>query len=230
MRRQCIPIRVYLDEVAEEMLERRARDPITGKTEVIGNMNYKDWYEKNVEKYGQDAIDKAYKMTRNKAGDEKQYKQYKKVLDDKNIGTLENFKNIKYNDEKAWKDMKLSFLRKSGITTENGAKEYIKLVDKRVHEGKQGKHILGHNNYITGKSYITIPISQVQELVNRYAGTGELLFNKNGWVKKELVRADKIIGVAVTGKVENETNYFKIHYSKNGLHIVPYYWKKGERK
>lgn len=221
--------RAYVDDIAERRMTRWARDPVTGETSVIGNKTYKEWYQDNVAKYGQETVDMSYKMTKNKNSDLKQYKQYKDVLGAKSVGTLENFKKIKYNKEE-WKDLKLDFLRKTGITTEKVAKEYINLLDKSVHEGKQGKHILGHNNYISGRSYITIPIHEVQELVNKYAGTGKLLFNKNGWVKKELVEANKTIGIAKTGMKENKTNCFKIHYSKNGVHIVPYYWKREEKK
>lgn len=35
--------RGYLGEEAEKTLKRRARNPITGKTEIIDNMSYKDW-------------------------------------------------------------------------------------------------------------------------------------------------------------------------------------------
>lgn len=38
--------RGYLEE-AEKTLQRRARNPITGETEIIDNMSYKEWAEKN---------------------------------------------------------------------------------------------------------------------------------------------------------------------------------------
>ena len=111
-----------------------------------------------------------------------------------------------------------------GITLEGDIKRYISLVDKTVNKGKQGKHILGHNNYREGKSYITISINEVQELVDKYAGTGNLEIGDSGkWTNKELVNADKIIGVAVSGNVEKKTSQFKIHYSNKGVHIVPFY-------
>ena len=94
----------------------------------------------------------------------------------------------------------------------------------QVEEGKQGKHIKGHNNYIPGRSYLTIPESEIQELVNKCAGTGELQrTTSNKWKNKEVVTVDRDIGIYVdlnTGS-EIETNRFVIHYSKNGVHIVP---------
>ena len=94
-----------------------------------------------------------------------------------------------------------------------------------IEEGKQGKHILGHNNYIEGRSYLTISLEEAQELINKYAGKGMFELTRNGEVKsnKELVLIDKIIGVNIdnnTGEL-TETNRFYIHYSKKGTHIVP---------
>ncbi len=93
-----------------------------------------------------------------------------------------------------------------------------------IEGGKQGKHIKGHNNYISGKSYLTVTEEEAQELVKRYAGTGEMKRDsRNRWTNKEFVTADRKIGVVVdpeTGQ-ETETSRFSIHYSKKGVHIVP---------
>lgn len=95
---------------------------------------------------------------------------------------------------------------------------------KAVEVGKQGKHIKGHNNYTDGRSYLTVSEKEVQDLVDKYAGTGEIRRDAQGnWTNKEFVKADRKIGVAidpVTGE-EFETSRFSIHYSKKGTHIVP---------
>lgn len=105
-------------------------------------------------------------------------------------------------------------------------RKYIKSDEwpKEIIEGRQGKHILGHNNYIEGRSYLTISLEEAQELVNKYAGTGEIRFNSNDeWDKKEIIKVDKDIGVDVNNKTGEKmsTNRFKIHYSNKGTHIVP---------
>jgi hypothetical protein len=93
-----------------------------------------------------------------------------------------------------------------------------------VETGKQGKHIVGHNNYKDNKSVLTIPIEQVQEIVNKTAGTGRLLYTKN---EERFTNKELIVYNSVVGKVKNingeweETNKFTIHYAKNGVHIVP---------
>ncbi|WP_068779655.1 phage minor capsid protein [Paenibacillus sp. GM2] len=102
-------------------------------------------------------------------------------------------------------------------------------VPKHLHMGHQGKHIKGHNNYIEGKSYLTISADEAQELVSRYAGTGAINMTKKGeWKNQELIDSDTIVGKAIdqfTGE-EFETKLFKIHYGKKGVHIVP--TKRGE--
>lgn len=96
---------------------------------------------------------------------------------------------------------------------------------KYLHMGHQGKHIKGHNNYIEGKSYLTISADEAQELVNRYTGTGEIRLTRKGdWDNKEIIMSDRVIGVYVDQDTaeEFETSGFKIHYGKKGAHIVPY--------
>lgn len=85
----------------------------------------------------------------------------------------------------------------------------------KVHSGKQGKHIAGHNNYQKGKSILT---GNAQNLLNKYAGRGTMI-NSN----KERVNFGQVIGKWVdpnTGKAYKTTKGI-IHYSKNGAHIVP---------
>ncbi|WP_431689772.1 phage minor capsid protein [Peptostreptococcus anaerobius] len=104
-------------------------------------------------------------------------------------------------------------------------RKYIKSDEciKKIHEGRQGKHIVGHNNY-DGKSYLADGVDP-QKLVDEYHGTGDLKItnpNKN-WIKKEFIMSNKVIGYdvdPVTGEI-TPTRYFSIHYSKNGTHIVP---------
>lgn len=97
-------------------------------------------------------------------------------------------------------------------------------ISTNIESGKQGKHIVGHNNYIPGRSYLTVSEDQVQNLVNKYAGTGRMQRDgKDRWSHKEIIVSDEIIGISVdpvTGEGK-ETNKFVIHYSKKSVHIVP---------
>ncbi len=82
-----------------------------------------------------------------------------------------------------------------------------------------------------GPPYLTISDDQVLELVNRYKGTGEIKLSKRSgkWDNEETILTnDTVVGIAVNnlnGKTA-ETTVFRIHYSKNGVHIVPDYPSK----
>lgn len=107
--------------------------------------------------------------------------------------------------------------------------------------GQQKKHIVGTHEYNQkadmlnqkgqyGPSYINIDNEKIQELINKYAGTGRPRFKKNGeWNNtEEIITNDDIVGKAINnlnGK-EADTTVFKIHYSKKGVHIVPDYPSK----
>lgn len=114
-----------------------------------------------------------------------------------------------------------------------------------LHEGRQNKHIPGTNEYNQyvqrlkeagkhGPSRITVDVDTVKGLVDRYHGSGVLIFDKDGrWKQKERITVHPYnIGITVneeTGE-EKETSVFTIHYSKNGYHIVPDYPdRKGEK-
>lgn len=159
------------------------------------------------------------KAKQNKYSDSLQYMRYAEVLGKKDLPeTLDKFQEMKYNQsndfarlQTRYKDTKLQKRIRSG--------EY----DLTIHEGKQGKHIQGHNNYIEGRSYLTISQDEAQALVREYAGTGKIQRTQDGkWSNKELVIVNKAIG-SCTDKNGNkaEANQFIIHYSRHGVHIVP---------
>ena len=88
----------------------------------------------------------------------------------------------------------------------------------KIHIGKQEKHIPGCNNYIKGKSILYGTAKEAQELINEFAGKGQMK-----GLCKEVVDFGKVIGEdvdEVTG-VGTPTTRGTIHYGKKGAHIVP---------
>lgn len=91
-----------------ESLQRRARDPQTGKSYLVpGDMNYQDWYDKFVvDKYGEDKTEVFEKMVKNKSSDRKQFNKFKEYLGKDSPNTLKDFQELKYNNIKQYKSMK----------------------------------------------------------------------------------------------------------------------------
>ncbi len=108
--------------------------------------------------------------------------------------------------------------------------ETLKNGTLKIEWDKQGKHIVGHQNYEhlikikKNPSIFTHP--DPERLLQEYAGTGTKkgieLPGTVGY--KEIVNFNECIGYAVdraTG-AKTATTFGKIHYSKEGVHIVPY--------
>lgn len=92
-----------------------------------------------------------------------------------------------------------------------------------VNPDKQGRHMLG-DKYIPGRSAVTIDMKELQSLVNQFAGTGTVILDRKGeWKKQEIVDFGREIGYTVNKEGHKvKTSKAKIHYSKTGVHIVPY--------
>ena len=91
-----------------------------------------------------------------------------------------------------------------------------------LHEGKQGKHVVGHPNYIAGRGEVT-DMQTASNILNDFQGTGQKI-ERDGKILKEIVDTqDKYTGIYVNEKGERSiTSRFTIHYdSKGTAHIVP---------
>jgi hypothetical protein len=90
-------------------------------------------------------------------------------------------------------------------------------IPKNIHIGKQGKHIIGHNNYLVGRSILT---ANPQDLIQKF---------HKGKFKKLRTRYNKItvdfedtIGIYYENEKEiGATRFGTIHLQKDGIHIVP---------
>ena len=104
-----------------------------------------------------------------------------------------------------------------------------------IRAGAQRKHIKGTREYeqhvsvanrrgFQKPSRITISIDEAEELVRKHAGTGKMKTTRDGkWNGTEICAANKVVGFIVRKDgTEVPTRLFKIHYSKNGTHIVPF--------
>lgn len=210
-----------LDDETMHNLERFARDPVTGeRMKVPADETYKEWHQRMVEKHGAEAINTAEKSIKNYSSDKKQYKEYANLLGKENVPlSLSEFQNLKYNDGDKFNDLKLNYKDRKL------QKEIVESYNLTLREGQQGKHILGHNNYREGKSYIAdASMEEIQKCILKHAGKGTINRDKNGnWDNTESIIDDTITGYVFSiDKTWIATNKFKIHYSKEkGTHMVP---------
>lgn len=140
--------RAYLGPDTLKGIQRRARDPKTGKTYLIpADMSYEEWYQKHVvNKYGPDQAEIIEKKVKNKANDREQYERYKNVLgDDLGIKSLEEFQELKYNNIEKYNLIKLDYSRRKKLIDNPELK--LPNVDKvTIDDRKFTEYLFGGNN------------------------------------------------------------------------------------
>ena len=203
--------------------DRAARDVKTDESfNIPKDMTYKDWKTQQDAIHGVGTVEKARTMSYNERADRAQFEKYKSRLGADAPKTFETFQKLKYDSPKSYSSLKRRYLDKG---VQNRIRSNPAYTTLKV--GQQGKHILGHNNYTEGRSYLTITMDEAQEIVNKYAGTGEIKRDSKGkWTHKEFVTAEKTIGYIVPegGGEPIPTKRFSISYAvgkSKGAHIVP---------
>lgn len=103
------------------------------------------------------------------------------------------------------------------IDTEESIREDIKngKYPLNINVQAQNKHIPGTKEYKEGRSILTIPIEEAQDLIDKYAGTGIPIVIDGEWKNKERIESnDKIVGVFKDKKGTSlDTSNFIIHYN-----------------
>lgn len=108
--------RAYFGSDTLKNVQRRARDPVTGKTYLVpADMSYEQWRQSIADKHGQDRIEVLEKQIWNQAVDRKQYEQYKAVLGEDAPKSFAAFQQLKYGDEEVWSLVKLDYSRRSRL-------------------------------------------------------------------------------------------------------------------
>lgn len=115
-----------IDGEVAEGLERRARDPKTGKTYLVpANMTYEEWKKSIDEKYGEGYWETERKKVLNYASDKKQYERYKSVLGSKNMPkSFDKFQELKYNNIEEWSIKKREYQTINSIKNKNWTDEF----------------------------------------------------------------------------------------------------------
>ena len=106
-------------------------------------------------------------------------------------------------------------------------------ISTKINSGKQDHHIEGTKGYMdyykqrlkngrTPQNILTIDEKTVQELINKYAGTGTpKIPGGNEPIKTEYIDAPFVVGKFYRNNKYYDTKRFAIYYGKEGAHIVP---------
>lgn len=151
----------------------------------------------------------------------------------KGIRCYQNLK--KANNVMTYEAMQLSKVNQQLITIT--AKEravirakILKEANLKIALDKEGKHLLGHNNYKGELNKSIFEHSNPEILAKKHAGTGIRDSKMKPGVPryKEIVNFKEFIGYHVNQKtgVKTSTTWGKIHYAKDGIHIVPTFPKE----
>ena len=160
-----------------------------------------------------------------KEGEEPQKKDEKKENINKNDKGSKEDKNNKEpnNNEQKKQSPKKPEDNFNKKTNPNASTNKTQSGKATLNEGKQGKHVVGHNNFQQGKS--EVDMETARNVLNDFQDTGQKFFDENGQKLKEVVDTNgKYTGIFVdkdTGQ-RSITSRFTIHYdSKGTAHIVP---------
>lgn len=137
------------DDAATEGLQRRARDPETGKNELVpADMTYPEWGKWIDEKYGAGTVEKHREKLYNEnleklklKKDKEQFARYQGVLKELAPKSFSEFRDIKQNNPDKWKTLKHQYRTVNQYKIDSGdigVRDILDLDEKVITE-KRGK-------------------------------------------------------------------------------------------
>ncbi len=141
------------------------------------------------------------------------------------VRALKQANNILTFEAMAASEKNASLIKLEAARRAQARTETLQHANLKVQWDKQGKHLEGHRNFISLRDPSILVHSEPQKLVNDFAGKGMKCAGAQpgtaGYV--EIVDFKEFVGYAVdpaTGK-KTATTWGKIHYARDGVHIVP---------
>jgi len=118
-----------------------------------------------------------------------------------------------------------TLIKLEAVKRANIRKKILSKANLKIQGDKQGKHIVGHRNYKASINKSIFEHPEPERLVNKFAGKGiketKITPGTSGY--QEVVDFKEFIGYVVdrnNGR-HTTTTWGKIHYAKDGVHIVP---------
>jgi SPP1 gp7 family putative phage head morphogenesis protein len=137
----------YFDDETEQGHQKTARGK-NGKTYYVpATMNYKEWYQTYVANDPEWLLQE--KKIKHKSVDKKQYEAYKASLGRKEVGSFDNFQDMKYTNKEKWDSLKQKKLEKrTSSNIEKFKLESSKQLENLTEQEKQAiKKYTGNSAY-----------------------------------------------------------------------------------
>lgn len=102
-------------------------------------------------------------------------------------------------------------------------KLYVETHGAKINDNKQNRHIAGNKTLKENASYFENDIATLQKIIDEKAGSGEIQVTKKHLV--EIIQDERLNGFdkSIIDGATHKTNKAKLHYSKTGVHLVPFY-------
>jgi len=109
-------------------------------------------------------------------------------------------------------------------------KAYATCYGTTVNKHKQNRHIFDSKTLKKDGSYFKNDMEALQTIIDEKAGKGVISLTKRNLI--EIIQDDRLKGFDIDPKTSEarETCKAKIHYSKTGIHLVPYTSREKEKK
>lgn len=118
-----------------------------------------------------------------------------------------------------------ALIKLEAATRAQRRQDILKKGNLKIQQDKQGKHIVGHGNYQSARNRSILEHPNPQKLVDEFAGKGRKIndFPPGTPNYQEVVNFAEFVGYVVDEKTGAKiaTTWGKIHYAKDGVHIVP---------
>ena len=204
---------------------RIARDENNKNVYVSSDMTYKQYREKFIKNPKQLKYEE---MVRNKERDIAQYVKYKDKFNEVGVPKefipkdVDTFIKLKYNiiENEEQQNYEIFKIRYKILTNKNYNK---------INKGHQEKHLLWTNPWKTEidkgilKSTFSVntTFEDIKKSYEENRGKGIIEINKNNSIYEIINNSDLKALIIENDEDVIETNSYKIHYSKTGVHIVP---------
>ena len=170
--------------IAVDLKNRRARDPLTGKNDIVdGSVTYQEWHN-SLSDEQKEALKLAKRKDSNKTSDKLQHAKYVKVLGTKEVPrSFDKWIDIRYNDSEKYSELKSKYrnaiVSQSRLTNlfsqyNNGQKDLIvfRTIEKELNRSNVGKECIDYliNNPCTVNLYYNIDVrkSLLGEYISGY--------------------------------------------------------------